>query len=531
MQYIGVNLAGAEFGSPGQPYGVGYTYPTADEIAYEAQAGMTIIRLPFLWERIQPTLNGPLDPAELDRMRAVVTEAASQGLSVVLDVHDYGSYHGQLIGSPAVPTSAFADLWGRLAGAFAAAPNVLFGLMNEPQQPDAATWLTDANAAIAAIRAAGARQEVLVSGIGWDGAATFTANGNSAVLAPGIVDPAGNFAFEVHQYLDADASGTSAAVVSPTIGAERLAAVTQWAEAQHQRLFLGEFGTASDPTSLAALGNLLGAVAAHPDVWQGATYWAAGPWWGSYMYSAEPSGGRDTPQMQVLEQYAATATPPAVGSGSTAPPPVTNAPAPVPQLPTPVPAEPNPSEPAAPASPAPAPPAEPVAAGPVPADSAAPPPSSPALVPLPSGGAVVTATEGLDPGISAWHERIGADGTPVVDVWDHADGSHDVVGRADHLTIFAHYDAVITGGGRSEHFIFRPGWGAGLVTDFAAAGPGHDVISLPYGVAGSVDDVLAGAVMSHGHAVLDFGAMGSIALRGVSVADLIAHPEDIRLRG
>ena len=29
------------------------------------------------------------------------------------------------------------------------------------------------------------------------------------------------------------------------------------------------------------------------DVWIGFSYWAAGPWWGHYMYSLEPEGLKD----------------------------------------------------------------------------------------------------------------------------------------------------------------------------------------------------------------------------------------------
>lgn len=29
----------------------------------------------------------------------------------------------------------------------------------------------------------------------------------------------------------------------------------------------------------------------HADVWQGALWWAAGPWWGDYMYGLEPTNG------------------------------------------------------------------------------------------------------------------------------------------------------------------------------------------------------------------------------------------------
>ncbi len=307
LDLLGVNLAGAEFGSVGQAFGTGYTYPTHAEIDYEAASGMNVIRLPFLWERLQPTLNGPLDPAELARIDDVVAYAASRGVEVDLDVHDYGNYGGQPIGSSAVPNSAFADLWGKIAAHYATNVNVMFGLMNEPQQSSATGWLGSVNAAVAAIRGAGASQEILVPGVGYDGAWTWTTGPNAGVIGNGVVDPLNNYAFEVHQYLDSDGSGTHQNVVSSTIGSQRLADITTWAESTGHRLFLGEFGTSSDTTSLSALGNMLSYMSQHADVWQGGTYWAAGPWWGDYMYSAEPSNGVDTGQMKVLEAYEHTA--------------------------------------------------------------------------------------------------------------------------------------------------------------------------------------------------------------------------------
>ncbi len=55
MPYKGVNLAGADFGEDSLP-GIldkDYTYPTAAEVDYFTGKGMTIIRLPFRWERLQ----------------------------------------------------------------------------------------------------------------------------------------------------------------------------------------------------------------------------------------------------------------------------------------------------------------------------------------------------------------------------------------------------------------------------------------------------------------------------------------------
>ena len=71
----------------------------------------------------------------------------------------------------------------------------------------------------------------------------------------------------------------------------------------NKRGFLGEFGSATDATSLAALDDILNYVDANSDVWLGWTYWAAGPWWGNYFMSIEPENGNDRLQMSVLLQH------------------------------------------------------------------------------------------------------------------------------------------------------------------------------------------------------------------------------------
>ena len=319
---IGVNLAGAEFAPPydtntGQPhienpnpgvFGTDYTYPTHVEIDYYAAKGMSVVRLPFLWERIQHTQFGPLDAAELGRLDDVVNYATGKGLKIEIEPHNYGFGFGSLIGSAQTPNSSFADLWGKLAVHYKSNPDVIFGLMNEPHVQTATEWLGSANAAIAAIRSAGAMQEILVPGSRLGRSLELDLGGLEQCHRdrPGVLDPGHNFAFEVHQYLDSDSSGTHPGVVSPTIGVERLTAITQWAEANSQRLFLGEVGVDTQPTSLQALDNMLSYIKQHTDVWSGVTYWAGGPWWGNYMFSIEPQNVNDPnnygdkPQMAIL---------------------------------------------------------------------------------------------------------------------------------------------------------------------------------------------------------------------------------------
>lgn len=301
---IGVNIAGGEFGQVGQAYGYGYIYPSHSEIDYYASKHMDIIRVPFLWERVQKSKFGGLDSTEIRRLDDVVNYATSKGLKVAVDMHNYGYAFGSQIGSAGAPNAAYADVWGKLAGHWQGNGNVLFGIMNEPHDQNASTWINSINAAVSAIRNAGAhKQTILVPGTYWDGAHSWVATDNDTVIGKGVRDPDNKYAFEVHQYFDWDSSGTSTNVVSPTIGADRLKAITKWATDNHQKLFLGEFGAGKDGTSLTALDNMLKYVSQHQDVWMGGTYWAGGAWWGDYGFSVEPQNGADAPQMSLLKQY------------------------------------------------------------------------------------------------------------------------------------------------------------------------------------------------------------------------------------
>ena len=307
LKYTGVNISGGEFGSrkPGTAarFGVDYTYPSPAELNYFASKGANIIRFPFRWEDLQPSLYQPLEPAALDRISTVVAEATKRGILVVLDPHNYARYYDKMVGGPEVPATAFADLWGRLALQFRANRQVWFGLVNEPYGISAEQWTGVANQAIAAIRKAGARNVILVPGTSWTGAHSWVSSGNAQAMLK-LADPGHNYLFDVHQYLDADSSGTKPSIVSPTIGSERLREFTLWCRQHHRRGFLGEFGAAaSDPASSHAIEDMLAYVEANRDVWYGWTWWAAGAWWGDYMFSLEPKSGTDSPILAWLKPH------------------------------------------------------------------------------------------------------------------------------------------------------------------------------------------------------------------------------------
>jgi endoglucanase len=306
-QYCGVSLASAEFGKTPGVYDKDYTYPNQKEVDYFMSKGMQTFRLPFLWERVQPALNGELDAGELKHISEFVSATTAKGAHVVLDLHNYARYQQKAVGSEAVPNAALADVWKLLATTFKDNPRVIFGLMNEPNGMPTEQWRDAANAGIAGIRSAGAKNLILVCGNGFSGGHSWEGNWYgtpNATVMLGIVDPGKNFAFEIHQYLDADSSGSKPGAVSATVGSEKLAGVTRWLKEHKCRGFLGEFGGSGDVISVAALDDMLKLLDSNSDVWLGWTYWAAGPWWGKdYFASIEPLDGKDRPQMESLLRH------------------------------------------------------------------------------------------------------------------------------------------------------------------------------------------------------------------------------------
>jgi endoglucanase len=308
--YVGVNFAGAEFNSKRIPGKVheDYDYPAGSDVDYFLDRGMNTFRLPFRWERLQLNLGWALEAAELERLDDTVAFITGKGAYVILDPHNYGRYFGKAIGSDDLPVSAFSSFWAALAARYRDNEWVIFGLMNEPYGIRSDVWRTAVEAAIAEIRATGARNLILVPGTAWTGAHSWTKarDGDSNAEAFGTLsDPADNMAFEVHQYMDSDYSGTSSDCQSETIGRETLVKFTQWLRETGHRGFLGEFGAADNPVCLAALDQMLKYISENSDVWIGWTYWAAGAWWGDYPFSVQPSEDGDKPQMEILKKYLA----------------------------------------------------------------------------------------------------------------------------------------------------------------------------------------------------------------------------------
>jgi len=307
LKFTGCSESGAEFGGNVLPgvFGKNYIYPSNFSIDHLNSVGMNFFRIPFLWERMQWSLNQPLDPQQLAYLNQTVHEVTVvRRAYALLDPHNYARYRGQIIGSGAVPNSAFADFWRRLSAVFKSNPRVVFGLMNEPNTMPTEQWLSAANAAIAAIRSTGATNLITVPGNAWTGAQSWTQNWygtSNSVVMKNVVDPGHNFMFEVHQYFDSDGSGTHPDCPK---GPDVLDSFTQWCKQNNFRGFLGEFAGGYNSQCQNVINGVFSYMEANADVWQGFTWWAAGQWWGSYMYSIEPNAnGTDKPQMAWIKPH------------------------------------------------------------------------------------------------------------------------------------------------------------------------------------------------------------------------------------
>lgn len=224
----GVNVCGAEFGAsadgsfsnhaPGA-FDKSYHYDGQATFDFLAGRGIELVRIPFRWERLQPTLNSELDPAELRRLKDIVARAGQAGLTTILDLHNYGEYWlfdgtrgvRRTVGGDQIPIHDFADVWRRISEAFKDNPKVFYGLMNEPHDfpragdvTAAQIWEHASQAALDAIRHNGDKKLVLVPGYHWSGVRSWQATHP----AGWITDPAHNFRYEAHHYWDSDASGT-----------------------------------------------------------------------------------------------------------------------------------------------------------------------------------------------------------------------------------------------------------------------------------------------------------------------------------
>lgn len=313
--YFGVNLSGAEFGGvyPGED-GTHYGYPTYKDLDYFKAKGLNLIRFPFRWERIQRTMNGELDAAELAKMKTFVQAAEDRGMPIILDLHNFARYSFDggttyaLIGeSSALTAEHLADVWRKLAREFKDYTNIWgYDIMNEPYSMlPSAPWFDIAQVVIDAIREVDTETPILVCGDNFSSARFWVEYSDNL---RNLIDPSDKLIFQAHLYFDKDYSGQYVGTydsdgVTPDTGVERAKYFVEWLHRYNKRGLLGEYGVPdNDSRWLVTLENML--IYLKENGVSG-TYWSAGPRWGNYTLSVQPTDNYtvDRPQMSVLEKY------------------------------------------------------------------------------------------------------------------------------------------------------------------------------------------------------------------------------------
>jgi len=307
---VGVNLSGAGFGPSVVPgtHGTNYTYPAESYYKKYADLGMPLVRLPFLWERIQPKLGTPLNTVELARLKQSLDFAQKHNVKVILDLHNYYRYFGKLIGSNDVPISSFAAVWKQIAQEVVNHPAVEgYGLMNEPHSTNG-LWPQAALAAAQAIRTVDSKRWIYVAGDRWSSAFHWPHYNTQLITNPWMRDPKNNLVYEAHMYVDKDFSGNyfdKNEKFDPMIGVNRVKPFVDWLKQNKLRGYIGEHGVPDfSPSAIVATDNLMTYLRQNciPS-----TYWAAGPWWGEYALSLDVVSGKHRPQLPVLQKHAKTA--------------------------------------------------------------------------------------------------------------------------------------------------------------------------------------------------------------------------------
>ncbi|WP_082893441.1 glycoside hydrolase family 5 protein [Rufibacter ruber] len=312
---FGINLAGAGFGEKQNMPGVymqHYEYPTKAELDYWKAKGLNLVRFSFVWERIQKSLNGPLDNFELTQMKRFVDEARARGMWVLLDFHNYGrrviNGNEVILGASGLPVATVTDVWRKLALVFKDYDNIWgYGIMNEPHDMlPTHPWFEIAQDLIEEIRDVDTHTPIVVGGDRWSSGYHWPSYSDNL---KNLYDPSNKLIFEAHQYFDANFSGLyansyDADQVTPTTGVDRIAPFVNWLKQNNLKGFVGEYSIPDDAADLSrwrvTLDNMLAYMKANG---VNGTYWAAGPRWGANRMAVEPLGGVDRPQMTVLQNY------------------------------------------------------------------------------------------------------------------------------------------------------------------------------------------------------------------------------------
>jgi len=300
----GVNLAGYDFtvktdGSFTPCCSGSALDPPVGQISHFASQGVNVFRIPFAWQLMTPTVGGNLDSnffARYDKTIQAVLNASTRPY-VILDLHNYARFNNAIIGQGGPTNAQYASIWSQLAAKYKSNPKVMFGIMNEPHDvPNISSWVSSVQAAVNAIRAAGATsQYILIPGSSWSSAEALPREAGPLLL--GVTDPVGGTSkllFDVHKYLDSDNSGTHLECTTDNVPVFNT--LLSWLKTNGRRAILTETGGGNTQSCFTALKSQLAFIKANRGSFVGFTVWSAGAFDTKYELTVTPNAdGSDQP--------------------------------------------------------------------------------------------------------------------------------------------------------------------------------------------------------------------------------------------
>lgn len=172
-----------------------------------------IVRVPMGIEHVTdaPAVNTSYleDSAKnVSRVFNMVDLCIKQGLYVIIDWHAHQLHQTEAV-----------KFFTQAAKKYGKVPNVLFETFNEPNGPGWSDLVTYHNAVIAAIRAQGAKNVVLVGSPSWS---------SQPNLTPAVTDPTGNVAYTLHFYAGEGAHNSYQSTMTNALSMGRAVFISEW---------------------------------------------------------------------------------------------------------------------------------------------------------------------------------------------------------------------------------------------------------------------------------------------------------------
>lgn len=209
----GVNCAGLEYNASVMPGALNTNYFDTRQASFSYYASKIpngLVRVPYRWDRAQPTLGGALDDAYCTLLENAIDQAQAAGMEVVLDCHNYAKWRGNtgtdttITATGTVNIGHIVDFYSKLSARLAGRPGLYgYDIMNESGSIDRFVHARMMQRCIDAIRVNDTNAWIFVESVSASPARTFPYDFRACFL----YDQEDKLVYSAHNYFDASGSG------------------------------------------------------------------------------------------------------------------------------------------------------------------------------------------------------------------------------------------------------------------------------------------------------------------------------------